>query len=127
MNKQEKNPYAALERVYHEPSRLAIMSSLAAAREGMTFNELKQECELTDGNLSRHLKALEDIRAVKIKKSFVGAKPRTTVYLTETGRESFLEYLKTLEEVLKKAAEAMDSPVERRPMASLLRKRPATA
>jgi len=127
MSKHDKNPYAALERVYHEPSRLAIMSALAAAESGKTFNELKQECELTDGNLSRHLKALEEIRAVKIKKTFVGAKPRTTVFLTEPGRESFLEYLKTLEEVLRKAAEAMESGGEKRSLSGMMRKRAATA
>ena len=51
----------ALERLFHEPSRLAIMSALAAAeRAGLTFTELKEQCRLTDGNLNRHLAALED-------------------------------------------------------------------
>ena len=127
MNKHEKNPYAALERVYHEPSRLSIMSALAATNEGKTFNELKQECELTDGNLSRHLKALEDIRAVRIKKSFVGSKPRTTVLLTAAGRESFLNYLNTLEEVLKKAAEAMELAGEKKFLETMMRRKAATA
>ncbi len=107
MSAAPDNPYASLERIFHEPSRLAIMSALCSADEGVAFNELKEDCNLTDGNLSRHLKALEDAGAVRIKKSFVGVRPRTTVYLTETGRENFVEYLEALEAVLRKAAEAV--------------------
>jgi len=107
MTAKRDNPYAALKHIFHEPNRLAIMSALCGAVEGLTFNELKEECGLTDGNLSRHLKALEEAGAVRIEKSFVRAKPRTTVFLTDQGRESFLEYLQALEEVLKKAAESM--------------------
>ena len=105
--KKESNPYDALERIFHEPHRLAIMSALCGAMDGQAFNDLKSECELTDGNLSRHLKTLENAGAVRIKKSFVGSKPRTTVFASEEGREGFLEYLKALEGVLTRAAEAV--------------------
>ena len=104
---QHENPYTALERVFHEPNRLAIMSSLGGAVEGLTFGELKEQCGLTDGNLSRHLKTLEEAGAVRLDKRFVGARPRTTVYLTDAGREGFIAYLQALEEVLQRAAEAM--------------------
>ena len=57
------NPYEALERIFHEPSRLAIMSELCAVHQGLAFNELKERCGLTDGNLSRHLAALEKAHA----------------------------------------------------------------
>ena len=107
MTTKPDNPYNALERIFHEPNRLAIMSALCASAHGLTFNDLKSECELTDGNLSRHLKALEDAGAVKIEKAFVGARPQTTILLSEKGRESFVEYLKALEEVLQKAAQAI--------------------
>lgn len=107
MKKNKTNPYEALKRVFHEPHRLAIMSDLCGAVEGRSFNELKEECGLTDGNLSRHLKALEETGAIKIKKSFVGSRPRTTVFASEAGREGFLEYLKALEEVLSRAAESI--------------------
>ena len=106
MTKNE-NPYQALERIFHEPNRLAIMSALGGAVEGLTFNELKQQCNLTDGNLSRHLKALEEATAVRIQKAFVGSRPRTTVYLTDVGRAGFVKYLQTLESVLRHAAESM--------------------
>lgn len=102
-----ENPYSALERIFHEPNRLAIMSALAGAPDGLTFNELKQDCRLTDGNLSRHLKALGDWGAVKIDKAFDKNRPKTTIHLSARGRQSFLEYLKALEEVLQKAAAAI--------------------
>ncbi len=99
-----------LERLFHEPSRLAIMSALCAAEDGLTFGELKDTCDLTDGNLSRHLKALEEAGAVRIDKAFVGAKPRTTVRLTAAGLDRFREYLDALEEVLEKARHALPAP-----------------
>lgn len=102
----EPNPYDALERLFHEPKRLALVSSLCAAPNGMTFGELKAECDLTDGNLSRHLKTLEESRVVKIRKAFVDSKPRTTVLLSAAGRERFIQYLDSLERVLSQAIEA---------------------
>ncbi len=104
---KKSNPYDALERIFHEPHRLAIMSALCGAVEGRSFNELKSECDLTDGNLSRHLKTLEESGAIKVKKAFVGSRPRTTVHASEDGRESFLKYLKALEAVLQLAADSM--------------------
>lgn len=106
MSKRE-NPYAELKQIFHEPNRLAIMSALCNAEDGLTFGEIKDECNLTDGNLSRHLKALEQARAVRIKKSFAGSRPQTTIYLSDRGRDRFIEYLQALEEVLNKAAESL--------------------
>lgn len=99
-----------LERIFHEPSRMAIMSALCAADGGLTFNELKEACGLTDGNLSRHLKALDEAGAVRIEKAFVGVKPRTTVRLTSVGLDRFREYLDALEDVLEKARQALPAP-----------------
>jgi DNA-binding transcriptional ArsR family regulator len=98
------DPYAALERIFHEPRRLAIMSALLGAPDGLSFRQLKESCDLTDGNLSRHLKALQEAGAVAIDKSFVKNRPRTTVFLSDQGRESFAQYLSALEEVLVEAA-----------------------
>lgn len=98
--------HEALERIFHEPSRLAIMSALCAAPDGLTFNDLKNACNLTDGNLSRHLTVLEGDGVVRIHKEFVGAKPRTTVFLAEAGLDRFTEYLAALEEVLQRAKRA---------------------
>lgn len=109
MTAPNDNIFAALERLYHEPVRLGLMSLLSADSEGVSFNDLKKELQLTDGNLSRHLKTLEDAGAVRIDKTFVGAKPRTTVCVTSAGRRQFVDYLKTLEAVLQQAADAVGS------------------
>jgi len=111
MSKRD-NPYNELKQIFHEPNRLAIMSALCNADDGLTFNTLKEECGLTDGNLSRHLKALEQAKAVRIKKSFAGSRPQTTVFLSDRGRDRFIEYLQALEEVLNKAAESL-APAEK--------------
>ena len=97
----------ALERIFHEPNRMAILSALCAAGENLTFKELKDLSGLTDGNLSRHLKALADAGVIRIHKTFVGVKPRTTVALTEKGLKRFEEYLSALSDVLKKAQQAV--------------------
>lgn len=111
MTPNEESLYDALERVFHEPSRLAIMSALCAASAGMTFPDLRDACRLTDGNLNRHLKVLDEAGVVRIRKEFVDAKPRTTVELSERGLKRFNEYLSALNEVLELARQAL--PVER--------------
>jgi len=97
----------ALERLFHEPNRMAILSALCAASEPLSFTELKSLSGLTDGNLSRHLKALEEAAVIHISKTFVGVKPRTTVTLTDKGLKRFEEYLSALSEVLKNAKKAL--------------------
>ena len=92
-----------LDELFHQPVRLEIMAELCSSAEGKTFMDLREKCELTDGNLSRHLQSLAHAGAIKIKKSFVKAKPLTTVLVTAKGRESFLKYLATLEGVLEAA------------------------
>ena len=101
------NPYAALDKIFHEPNRLAIVSALSNSQDGMTFHQLKEECELTDGNLSRHLQSLQNARMIRIKKTFVKNRPQTTIFLTERGRTQFVQYLQALEEVLLKASESV--------------------
>ncbi len=99
-------PYESLERLFHEPSRLAILSALCAAPGGLSFTELKDNCDLTDGNLSRHLTALQEAGIVRITKEFVGVKPRTTVFLSPAGCRRFQDYLQALEQVLEQAKAA---------------------
>lgn len=108
MNRTRENPYTALKRVFHEPSRMAIMSALCGSDEGLAFSELKEEIGLTDGNLNRHLKSLADAGAVTVRKTIVQDRPCTMVWITDLGREGFIDYLKALEEVLFKAAEALE-------------------
>jgi DNA-binding MarR family transcriptional regulator len=109
------NLFAALERLFHEPARLGLMSLLCAEADGVSFNDLKRELALTDGNLSRHLKTLDEAGVVRIDKSTVGAKPRTTVHVTPAGRRQFVDYLKTLEAVLQQAADAVGTQPRKSP------------
>ena len=118
MTAQESTtPYEALERIFHEPNRLAIMSALCAEEKGLSFRDLKEITGMTDGNLNRHLKVLEEAKAVRIKKAFVQDKPRTTVSLSKIGLERFSEYLAALESVLETARKAM--PAEQRTKAPI--------
>ena len=109
------DPYGELERLFHEPKRLAILSHLAGAENGLTFREIRDLCDLTDGNLNRHLKMLVDAEVVRIHKDFVGARPRTTVFLTDNGRNGFMKYLDALEAVLKLASNSARSAIKQPP------------
>ena len=83
---------SGLDEVIHGRLRLGIMSYLASAGQA-DFNTLKARLSATDGNLSVHLRKLEEAGYVAIAKRFVAKKPLTTVTLTETGREAFIAYL----------------------------------
>jgi DNA-binding transcriptional ArsR family regulator len=117
MNDPNDNIYEALERIFHEPNRLAIMSALCgAAARRLTFTDLKESCRLTDGNLNRHLKVLLDAGAIRIEKAFVEDKPRTTVHLSAIGLKRFNEYLEALARVLKQAQQALPVAKKARPV-----------
>ena len=96
--------YDGLARVIHEKARLSILSSLSAHRDGLAFNDLKELCKLTDGNLSRQLQILKDEGFVEIIKSAKGNRPLTIAQLTTTGRKRFLEYIDVLQSVVADAA-----------------------
>jgi DNA-binding MarR family transcriptional regulator len=85
--------------VIHERVRLAIVSALAVAAE-MSFNELKDALDLTDGNLSAHSAKLEEAGYLRIHKTFVGRRPLTTMSLTAKGRRAFEQYLTTLRRIV---------------------------
>jgi DNA-binding MarR family transcriptional regulator len=104
--------YEGLDRVIHERARLSVLTSLIANPKGLTFVDLKQLCSLTDGNLSRHLRVLENSRMVEIVKGHDRNRPQTFCRITGSGRKRFLEYLSTLEQVVRDAAsEANSEPV----------------
>lgn len=98
--------YDGLDRVMHEKARLGILTSLVSNPDGLLFGELKELCSLTDGNLSRHLQALEDAGLVEIWKSFRQRRPQTLVRISADGKKRFLDYLEELERVLKDAQTA---------------------
>jgi DNA-binding MarR family transcriptional regulator len=98
--------YDGLERVIHEKARLGIVTSLATHPEGLLFNDLKEMCTLTDGNLSRHLQILHEAGFVEVWKGYQGTRPQTLVRLSEDGRKRFLEYIAVLENVVTDALKA---------------------
>ena len=81
-----------IDEVIHGRLRLGIMAYLSTA-ETADFTALKARLQATDGNLSVHLRKLEDAGYVAIEKQFVGRKPQTTISLTEPGRTAFITYL----------------------------------
>lgn len=83
---------AGIDEVVHGRMRLGIMAYLSSA-ECADFNALKAKLQATDGNLSVHLRKLEEAGYVAIDKSFVAKKPLTRVALTEPGRAAFIRYL----------------------------------
>ncbi len=87
--------------IIHSRIRLAIVSLLISVEEA-EFNFIKEKVNTTDGNLSVHLKKLEEAGYVSVKKEFVDRKPRTTYALTKNGRKAFENYLDNLEKLIKK-------------------------
>ena len=92
-----------LDKIFHERTRLGVMSILMASHDEISFPELAKKLELTRGNLSVHLKVLEDSGYIKSRKEFVNRKPHTTYYVTEAGKKAFEAYLKLLEQIIKNA------------------------
>jgi len=115
---QGRFAYEGLDRVIHERARLSILTSLVTNPKGLTFNDLKQLCALTDGNLSRHLDVLEKGMLVEIQKGHDRNRPQTVCRITSSGRKRYLEYLSTLEQVIRDAAKETEdeaaSPLARR-------------
>ena len=97
--------YPGLDRIIHERGRLGILSSLIAHPAGLSFNNLKQLCSLTDGNLNRHLQVLREAGLVETVKDFSRERASTLCRLTPLGRDRYLDYLAALEQVVRDAAE----------------------
>lgn len=110
--------YEGLDRVIHERARLSVLTSLLTHPNGLSFVELKQLCDLTDGNLARHLQVLEADGMVKISKDQGDTRMQTVIRISAAGRKRYLEYLSTLEQVIRDAASAAAEHSEKK----LLRK-----
>ncbi len=92
------NP-VALDPIIHVRVRLGIVSALAV-EESLSFNELKERLDTSDGNLSVHARRLEEAGYVEIQKSFKGRIPRTDYRLTEIGRQALQRYLDHMEALI---------------------------
>jgi len=96
--------YQGLDRVIHERARLSVLTSLITHPSGLSFVELKQLCDLTDGNLARHLQVLEADGMVRLTKEDEAGRAQTKARITTSGRKRYLEYLSVLEQVVRDAA-----------------------
>ena len=95
---------AELDRVIHERMRLAIVSALAV-NASLTFNDLKQMLNTTDGNLSVHARKLEEANYVVCNKYFDGRMPKTEYKLTTPGRRALERYLNHMEAIIRRTRE----------------------
>jgi len=112
---------SSLDRVFHERGRLAICSALIAHPEGVSFTQLQQTCDLTDGNLNRHLHALAEMGIVETRRITGKGRPQTLVRVTRAGRERFLDYIDALETVVRdvqRARKRKTAPARPAPAAS---------
>lgn len=98
--------YDGLERVIHEKARLGILTSLLSHRDGLLFSDLKELCALTDGNLNRHLKVLEEDGLVELWKGNRNNRTQTLCRISDDGCRRFLDYLAELERVIADASSA---------------------
>ena len=92
-------PFLQLDRVIHEKGRLAIMSMLAATPE-LSFTELRDALEMTDGNITTHIRTLQEAGYISVAKSFQKNRPLTTCSLTASGRKAFTSYVNLLEQIV---------------------------
>ncbi len=93
-------PFLQLDRLIHEKGRLAIMSMLAAAPE-LSFTELRDALGMTDGNLTTHIRVLQQEGYLSVAKSYQNNRPLTTCSLTPAGRSAFAEYINLLEKIVR--------------------------
>jgi DNA-binding MarR family transcriptional regulator len=107
--------YEGLDRVLHERARLGILASLAAHDGGLLFNDLKQLCALTDGNLNRHLAVLSDSGLIMVWKAASGRRPQTLYRLTPEGRLRFTHYINVLEQIVADAQAQSRAAAHRSP------------
>ena len=105
--------YPGLERIFHERGRLGDLHVFDRAPDGLSFTELQTACDLTDGNLNRHVHALADLGIVTTEKQRGTGRPLTIYRITKRGRQRFLAYVDELEAVVRDVHERSQSPASR--------------
>lgn len=91
-----------LNKAFESRVRLGVMSAIMVEAQ-MDFNALKELLGVSDGNLSSHLRALEQAAYVEVEKTFIGRKPNTRYRLTAAGRLAFEQHLRALEQLIRKS------------------------
>ncbi len=93
------------EKIFDSTLRVQILT-LLSLRKKASFTELETVLNVSDGNLSVHLKKLEEANFIEVEKKFVDRKPRSVYYLTKIGKKEFITYLSNMEKILNKLREA---------------------
>ena len=99
MSGEDQFDYQQLDELLHSRIRTAIVAVLDGVEQA-EFSYLKKRVGATDGNLSTHLRKLEEAEYIGMEKKFVGRKPVTRYWLTEKGKKAFREYIARLEEMV---------------------------
>ncbi len=110
-----KTPFeelANLDKLIHEPARLAILTALSAC-ESADFTALRRLTSLSDGNLSVQLSRLEEAGLVSIQKQFIARKPRSRVKITKKGNEAIQSHWERLNAIKKNADAWEDDPTRK--------------
>ena len=94
--------FLQLDRVIHEKGRMGIMSLLAATPE-LSFTEVRDTLQMTDGNLMSHVRTLQEAGYVVVSKSFQNNRPLTRLSLTPAGDKAFAAYITLLEQIVRQA------------------------
>ncbi len=97
-----KNYIEELNKGFESRVRLGIMSILMV-HDSVDFGTLKEQLEITDGNIASHISALEKLQYLKVRKKFIGKKPNTSYTVTSAGKKAFTEHLSALENLIKKS------------------------
>lgn len=92
-------PFLQLDRVIHEKGRLAIMSLLAASPQ-LSFTEMRDALNMTDGNVTAHIRTLHEAGYIAVTKAFNGGRQITSYALTAQGRKAFNDYINLLEQIV---------------------------
>lgn len=87
--------------IIHQPTRTLIVSLLISNDE-LSFKQIKDELNLTDGNLSSHMKLLEKEEYIEVEKLFVGKRPKTIYKISEKGAKAFKKYIENLKKFMEK-------------------------
>jgi DNA-binding HxlR family transcriptional regulator len=96
-----KNYIEDLNKAFESRVRLGIMSILMV-NDFVDFGTLKEQLQITDGNLASHISALGKFKYILVKKQFVGKKPNTSYAVSAKGRKAFSEHLDALENLINK-------------------------
>lgn len=95
-----KNFIESLDKGFESRVRLGIMSILVV-NEYVDFNTLKEQLNISDGNIASHISALEKLKYIEVKKQFIGKRPNTSYKATSKGIKAFKNHLDTLEKLIK--------------------------